>query len=388
MDAFYASVEQRDRPELRGKPVIVGGLGRRGVVAAASYEARRYGVHSAMPGAVAHRKCPDGVFLRPRMEVYAHESERVRAVFDSFTPLVEPLSLDEAFLDVTDPRRGFGVGEEVGRDLKEKVRAETGLTVSVGVAPSKFVAKVASDLDKPDGLVVVAPGEEEGFLAPLPIKFLWGAGPVTQRALESRGLRHIGDVQRWSRSELIDALGASAGAHFFELCRGVDPRRVEPSREARSISHETTFERDVATREACRAVLLRLSEAVGRRLRKHRLRGRVVRLKVRFPPFVTKSRQNKLPVATDDDLTIHQEAVRLFDRLVPEDRPVRLLGVAVADLIERGEQEPVQQGLFGGAGGPSPRARRAQAAMDAIRDRFGENAIRRLGGGDPDAAER
>lgn len=371
MDAFFAAIEQRDDPSLRGVPVIVGGLGRRGVVATASYEARRFGVHSALPGAIARRRCPDGVFVRPRMEVYAAVSAQVREVFEEFTPLVEPLSMDEAFLDVTDSQAAFGTGEEIARQLKARVRERTSLRVSVGVASSKFVAKVASDLDKPDGLVVVPPGEELGFLAPLPVKRLWGAGPVTQKKLQDLGLHHIGDLQKLSERRLVEAFGAASGAHFYRLSRGLDWREVESSRAARSISHEVTFEHDVTTRRECHRVLLEMSESVGRRLRRHGVMGRVVRIKVRFPPFVTKTRQAVLTAPSSDDCAIHEKAVKLFDRLVPDDRPVRLLGVGAADLIEEGT--PVQRGLFEAA----PRSRRVADAMDSIRDRFGDDAIRR-----------
>lgn len=373
MDAFYAAIEQRDDPRLRGVPVIVGGLGRRGVVATASYEARRFGVHSALPGAIARRRCPDGVFVQPRMEVYGRVSQQVREVFDAFTPLVEPLSLDEAFLDVTDSVAAFGTGEEIAAQLKAKVREVTSLTVSVGVATSKFVAKVASDLRKPDGLVVVEPGREREFLAPLPVSRLWGAGPVTQKRLAALGWRTIADLQKRSEAELARELGPRSGAHFWALCRGEDPRRVESQRDARSISHEVTFERDVAGRAECHKVLMRLSEQVGRRLRRQQLRGGVVVLKVRFPPFETKTRQTKLDAPTDDDLHVFETAAELFDTLVEEDRPVRLLGVGVAQLVEPGAA--VQLGLFDRGG----RTHRLNQAMDAIRDRFGDDAIRHGG---------
>ncbi len=371
MDAFYASIEQRDHPALRGRPVIVGGSGRRGVVATASYEARRFGVHSAMPGAIARRKCPDGVFVRPRMEHYAAVAAQVRAVFERYTPVVEPLSLDEAFLDVTESRALYGDGRQIAHSIIAGVRAATALTVSVGVAATKFVAKVASDLDKPGGLVVVPAGTEAEFLAPLPVARLWGAGPVTQRAMAKAGLHRIGDLQELDLERLTALFGNAGGVHYHALSRGVDPRRVEPSREARSVSSETTFEHDIHDLEECHRVLLRLSEDVGRRLRKSGLRGGVVRIKVRYPPFETHTRQCKLPAPVDDDASIYAAAVALFARARPNPRPVRLLGVGVAALFDRGE--PVQRGLF------EARDRRVDGAVDAIRDRFGDGAIRRGG---------
>ncbi|MEM7205159.1 MAG: DNA polymerase IV [Planctomycetota bacterium] len=371
MDAFYAAIEQRDRPELRGKPVIVGGMGRRGVVSTASYEARRFGVHSALPRAVARRRCPEGVFVAPRMDVYARVGAQVRAIFTEFTPIVEPLSLDEAFLDVSGSLALHGDGVTVARAIKARVRDVTGLAVSVGVASTKFVAKVASDLDKPDGLVVVAPGQEEAFLAPLPVARLWGAGPVTQQRMRGAGIETIGDLRALLPDRLVELFGEAGGRHFHRLARGLDTRPVESDRDARSISQETTFAYDLRGRDRSHAVLLRLSEGVGRRLRAEKLRAGVVRIKVRFPPFVTRTRQVKLPAPSDQDLVLHEAAVHLFDALIADREPmIRLLGVGAAELVEHGR--PVQLGLFG-----APQAGRVDAAVDAIRARFGRDAIRR-----------
>jgi DNA polymerase-4 len=372
MDAFYAAIEQRDDPRLRGQPVIVAGLGRRGVVSTASYEARRFGVRSAMPTARARELCPDGVYLTPRMDAYVAVSAEVQAVFERYTPEVEPLSLDEAFLDVSGSRALFGDGAAIARRIKDDVRAATGLTVSVGVAPSKYVAKVASDLDKPDGLVVVAAGTERAFLAPLPVARLWGAGPVTVGKLEQHGLRTIGDVQRTPEAELARWVGAAAAAHFAALAQGVDPRAVEPDRETRSVSHETTFDVDVRDDDALATTLLALSEGVGRRLRRARLVGHVVRLKLRFPPFRTLTRQERLPAATDDDLVIHRKAKELLARARRPGEPVRLVGVGVSELVDAAATVP--RGLFADAG--ERKGARLGAAMDAIRDRFGDDAIR------------
>jgi len=374
MDAFYASIEQRDRPELRGKPVIVGGEGRRGVVATASYEARVFGVRSAMPGSRARALCPHGIFVTPRMDVYASVSDRVRAIFDRYTPLVEPLSLDEAFLDVTGSRALFGDGTAIAARIRADVRAETALTVSVGAATSKYVAKVASDLRKPDGLVVVPPGGELAFLAPLPVGRLWGAGPVTQQRLREARVTTIGDVQRLSREELARWVGDAAAEHYHALAQGLDPREVETEREARSLSHETTFEDDVTSDETCRHVLVELSEAVGRRLRRAGLRGGVVRLKLRYPPFETHTRQRKLAAPTDDDVVIYRTAKALLDEARPAGRPVRLLGVGVSD-IALGPQP--RQGLLFDEPRKAEKSRNLLRAMDSIRDRFGDDSIGR-----------
>ncbi len=373
MDAFYAAIEQRDRPEWRGKPVIVGGDGPRQVVSTASYEARRFGVHSAMPGVRAKQLCPHGIFVVPRMEVYAAVSAQVHEVFARFTDLVEPLSLDEAFLDVTGSRALFGDGETIARAIKEQVRAATQLNVSVGVAASKYVAKVASDLRKPDALVVVPPGEERAFLAPLPVSRLWGVGPATEPVLHRHGLRTIGDVQARSEAELVAALGQNLGEHVFVLANGLDARSVESEREAKSIGHEMTFVEDLHDRDHVRSIVLQLSEMVGRRLRAHGQRATVVRLKLRHPDFTTLSRQRKVE-PTADDLVIHRVACELLASCWNGRPGVRLLGVTGASLVDAGA--PVQGGLFVQA----PKKRdQLLAAMDRIRDRHGESAVRHGG---------
>lgn len=369
MDAFYAAIEQRDRPELRGKPVIVGGSERRSVVATASYEARKFGVHSAMPGVRAKQLCPHGVFVAPRMQVYVGVGEQIRAVFEQFTDLVEPLSLDEAFLDVTGSRALFGDGAAIARQVKDAVKAATQLTVSVGVASSKYVAKVASDLRKPDGLVVVEPGCEREFLAPLPVGRLWGAGPKTQAVLQRAGLRCIGDLQSRTLAQLEAAFGANQAAHFHALAHGLDPRPVEPSREARSIGHEMTLAKDLETREQCHALLLQLSEMVGRRLRQAAVTAGCVRLKLRHADFTTLSRQ-RVVAATQDERVLYATAKALFDEAWPGHPGVRLLGVTAAAIADAAA---VRQGeLFA----PAPaKSGRLLAALDAIKDRFGEDAI-------------
>ena len=374
MDAFYAAIEQRDHPAWRGKPVIVGGSGPRQVVSTASYEARRFGVHSAMPGVRAKQLCPHGIFVPPRMEVYAAVSAQVREVFDRFTDQVEPLSLDEAFLDVTGSRALFGDGPTIAARIKAEVKAATQLTVSVGVATSKYVAKVASDLRKPDGLVVVPAGEERAFLLPLPVSRLWGVGPVTQQQLERAGLRTIGDVQRLDEGELRRAFGDSLGPHLFVLANGLDPREVEAERQARSIGHELTFAEDLRTQDEVHGVLLQLAEMVGRRLRREGVRGGVVRLKLRYGDFTTLVRQRK-GTPTDDDQVLYQTARELLAAAWERARGVRLLGITAAQLVAGGV--PAQGSLFA----PAPRQReRLLRAMDAIRDRHGEDKLRHGGG--------
>ncbi|HEU4419166.1 MAG TPA: DNA polymerase IV [Planctomycetota bacterium] len=373
MDAFYAAIEQRDRPELRGKPVIVGGSGKRQVVSTASYEARKFGVHSAMPGVRAKQLCPQGIFVVPRMEVYAAVAAQVREVFGRFTDLVEPLSLDEAFLDVTGSRALFGDGPTIGARIKAEVKAETQLCVSVGVATSKYVAKVASDLRKPDALVVVPPGTERAFLAPLPVSRLWGVGAVTQQQLERAGLRTIGDVQARTEAQLVQAFGSSFGEHLFVLSNGLDLREVETERVAKSIGHEMTFVEDLTDTDEVHETLLQLAEMVGRRLRREGVRGTVVRLKLRHPDFTTLVRQRKV-APTADDLELYRTARELLHGCWNGKPGVRLLGVTAASLV--GHEVLVQRGLFA-----SPPKKREQVlrAMDAIRDRHGENAVRHGG---------
>jgi len=374
MDAFYAAIEQRDRPELRGKPVIIGGAGPRQVVSTCSYEARVFGVHSAMPGVRARQLCPQGIFVTPRMDTYAAVAEQIHAVFARFTDLVEPLSLDEAFLDVTGSRALFGDGPEIAARIKREVHEETGLVVSVGVATSKYIAKVASDLKKPDALVVVPSGGERAFLAPLPVSRLWGIGKKSQPRLERAGLRTIGDVQQKGREELVLAFGDNLGEHLFVLANGLDVREVVPERAAKSIGHEMTFVEDLTDRDDVRAVLLQLCEMVGRRLRRAGVKATVLRLKLRHPDFTTLQRQRKVS-PTADDLAIYQVGCELLDACWPGRPGVRLLGISAASLTSG--EVPVQGGLFAGSGPGNPGKRdKLLEAMDAIRDRHGEDAVR------------
>ncbi|PYO30834.1 MAG: DNA polymerase IV [Candidatus Rokuibacteriota bacterium] len=368
MDAFYASVEQRDRPELRGRPVIVGADPRgRGVVAASSYEARRFGVHSAMPIGRAARLCPDGVFLPVDMEKYAGVSRQIMAILAGFTPLVEPLSIDEAFLDVTQTRALFGGGEEQARRIKSRIRAAVGLAASVGVASNKFIAKVASDLEKPDGLVVVAPGGEADFLAPLPVSRLWGAGRVTTADLESMGIRTIGQLAAIPPSHLRSRFGRG-GALMSALAHGVDERAVEPFAPPKSMGAEETFELDHRDGERLRATLRGQAERVARELRAEGYAGRTVTLKLRFADFSTITRSHTGD-PTQDGLTVYREASALLDRVVLR-QPVRLIGLSVSGLGPAGE------GQLALLGPDAVRRERLARALDRLVERFGEASVR------------
>jgi DNA polymerase-4 len=373
LDAFYASVEQRDHPEMRGKPVIVGGgPNDRGVVSAASYEARTFGVHSAMPLRMAARLCPDGIFVPGDHRRYGEASDAVMALFAEHTPLVQPISLDEAFLDVSATAHLFGGPVAIARDLKRRVREELGLILSVGVATNKLCAKIGSDLRKPDGLVVVQPGTEAAFLAPLPLGRLWGVGPKTREVLEGWGLRTIGDLAAFELTTLEARFGEH-GTAISQRARGFDDGTVEPTEAAKSIGHEHTFDRDTLDPAQVERMLLRLAEGVGKRLRAHEVRARTIQLKLRVAPFETRTRQRTLAEPTDDDLTVFRVARSLLRDALREDReagrvsPVRLVGVSTSGLVA-GQQ----LGLFDAA-----RASRLNAALDAVRSRFGDEALDR-----------
>jgi DNA polymerase IV len=378
LDAFYAAVEQLDDPELRGKPVIVGGLGNRGVVSTASYEARPYGVHSAMPTARARRACPHAVFLSPRMARYSEKSREVMAILGDITPLVEQLSVDEAFLDVAGARRRIGPPAQVASVIRERVRAEAGLSASVGVATTKFLAKLASDLAKPDGLLEVSPGDERAFLAPLPVSRLWGVGPATLKKLDRMGLRTIGQVAELDEQHLVHALGGSLGAHLYALARNDDPRDVVPGRDAKSIGAEETFDTDLRTDAACDRELVRLADRVGSRLRMAGLVARTVTLKVRFADFETRTRARTLPDATDVSTVLLDTARALIAEFTVA-RGIRLLGISCSQL---GAEETVDQPMLlldDEASAADDRIRRRAAverAVDGVRDRFGARSVR------------
>jgi DNA polymerase-4 len=373
MDAFYASVEERDHPELVGKPLIIGGTPEgRGVVAAANYVIRKFGVHSAMPTATALRLCPQAIVLPPRLEYYARISEQIRQIFDRYTPLVEPLSLDEAFLDVTGSESLFGPSASIGRKIKQEIREELRLTASVGVAPNKFLAKVASDLEKPDGFVVVDSQRVQEFLDPLPVGRLWGVGRVAGEAFDRLGVRTIGELRQLS-PELLRRRFGESGEHFRRLAHGIDERRVVPDREAKSISHETTFAKDLDDPHVLRAWLLELSEQAAWRLRRHKLRGRTVTIKVRFDDFQTITRSQTLDEPTDITQEIAQTALGLLtDRMPARRLRVRLLGVGISGFDN---PEQVQVGLF--ADDDRRRQTRLDETADRLKERFGSNALQR-----------
>ena len=364
MDAFYASVEQRDDPNLKGRPVIVGadpkeGRGR-GVVAACSYEARTYGVRSALPISQAWKLCPQGAYVPVRMDRYVEVSKQVMEVLHRFTNLVEPLSIDEAFLDVSGSTALFGSPEQIARAIKKQIREATALCASVGVAPNKFVAKIASDLKKPDGLVIVKQEDVEEFLRVLPISRLWGVGPKTEARLHDLGIRTIGDLRANPQDE-----------HLNELAYGRDNRPVVPDWEARSISNETTFEEDTSDRELMLRTIRKLSESVGRRLRVDDQRARRITLKIRYEGFETHTKQMTLERPTQSDDEIVRSAVSLFEQF-PLDRRIRLLGVGSSDLT-RSAQSPSQLGLFGEPANNDT----LDKTVDAIRSKFGNASLRR-----------
>ncbi len=377
MDAFYASVEVRDDPTLQGAPVCVGGpASGRGVIAAASYAAREFGVHSAMPTARAQALCPDLVLIAPDFDKYTAESRRIMSVFRSYTPLVEPLSLDEAFLDVSGCGRLFGDAIEIGRAIKGDILRETGLVASVGVASSKFVAKLASDLDKPDGFRVIRLEQQREVLDPLPVTKIFGVGPRTAKRLQALGVQTIRDLAERPRDEVLERFGAT-GAWVHDLANGIDERRVTPRREEKSLSHERTFANDVEDREELRRRLFEFCEEVAIRLRDQGLRGRTIALKARYWNFRTVTRTKTLPFPTNLGPRIYSVARILLERVPPG--PLRLLGVQVSNLDD--VRTPLQGQLWAAdaAADPAPDAdsplARVTAGMDELRKKYGRGAV-------------
>jgi len=372
MDAFYASVEQRDNPEMRGLPVIVGGLGGRGVVCAASYEARPFGVHSALPMATARRLCPRGIFLPPRITYYTEVSRKLREILLGFTPLVEPLSLDEAFLDVRGCERLFGSAPEIAHQIRARIQAELGLTASVGVASNKFLAKLASDHGKPDGCVVVPPDQVSEFLAPLPVGRIWGVGAKAEKRLLALGITTIGQLAQLPEQVLREHFG-DMGQHVWQLAHGWDDRQVVADREAKSLSTEKTFGQDIDDPETLRAWLRDLTDHLASRLRSAGLRARGVELKIRSSDFQTRQMGQALPEATDLTEILWQTVQEIFARsLTPEVLPVRLLGIGATRLTRAGA---VQGDLFDD--GRRERQQALDQTVDAIREQFGSAAVRR-----------
>ncbi|MFB6396835.1 DNA polymerase IV [Polymorphospora lycopeni] len=370
MDAFFAAVEIRRRPELRGRPVVVGGTGNRGVVSSASYEARAYGVRSAMPTARARALCPGAVFLPPDFTQYTAASRAVMEIFRGVTPLVEPLSMDEAFLDVAGARRLLGRPAEIARLIRERVHEQEGLTCSVGVAPTKFVAKLGSTQAKPDGLIVVPEALVLDFLHPLPVAALWGVGERSAQTLHRLGLTTVRDIANVPLATLRGALGEAAAAHLHELSWGRDPRRVTPEHVDKSIGAEVTFDTDVDDPQVIRRAMLALSEKVGVRLRRSGQVGRTVTIKVRLADFRTVNRSRTLPGATDVARDVFDTAWALYESLAPGSS-IRLVGVRVEGLAAAGST-PQQLTL----GAPERGWREAEAAADAAAARFGRSVVR------------
>lgn len=375
MDAFYAAVEVREDPSLAGKPLIIGHRGPRGVVSTCSYEARRFGVRSAMPSVTAERLCPQAVWLPGRMELYVRTSHAIRHLFDEFTPVVEPLSIDEAFLDMTGIAADLEAGRATGREIKERIRATERLTASVGVAPNKFLAKLASDMEKPDGLVVFPLAAVPERLWPLPVDRLWGVGPKTAARLRQAGIETVRGVLDLPERELAVTVGPALAAHLRALARGEDDRPVEPEREAKSISEERTYLVDLTGGEDIDQALLARAEGVAAELRRARLRARTVHLKVRTGDFTTWTRSLTLPAPTDLAETILRAARHLFrERIRLDGRGVRLLGVGVSGLASNLEPARAEQGSLFPDAEPERLARLARAA-DAVRERLGRDAL-------------
>ncbi|MGD8595320.1 MAG: DNA polymerase IV [Gammaproteobacteria bacterium] len=388
MDAFYASVEIRDRPDLVDKPVAVGGSAEgRGVISAANYVARRYGVHSALPTVTAMKLCPDLILLPGRMHLYAEVSQQIRRIFERFTPLIEPLSLDEAFLDVTQSEKLFGSAQLIGQQIKNAVKEELGLVVSIGIAPNKFIAKIASDIDKPDGFVYVAQDQIQAFLDPLPIKRIWGVGKVTEKHLQQQGIYTVRDLRMQPKTALVQHFGEH-GAHLWELAHGIDHRPVVTDYDAKSISHEITFPEDIEDRDQLLAILLQLTDQVCTRLRREDYQGRTVHLKIRYSDFTTLTRSHTLDHASNVTSELWQAAKTLFLTKLPANLPpVRLLGMGVSGFDRQGygqqksgqqnsdyQEYTLQQDLFAP---DRVKEQQIDKISDAVKERFGSKALRR-----------
>jgi DNA polymerase IV len=379
MDAFYAAIEQRDFPELRGKPLIVGGDRMRGVVATASYEARPYGVHSAMPMAQALKLCPHAIVVPPRRVRYVEASQQIFAILRTFTPLVEPLSLDEAFLDVTASEHLFGSPFAIAQQIKTRITHDTQLTASAGIASTKFVAKIASDLQKPNGLVEVTDEQVLDFLRPLPVTRLWGVGKVTAGNLHSLGIHTIGDLARFSRESLGKRFGTN-GEHLFQLAHGIDPRPVDPDQEIKSIGEEETFSQDLAHDSEVHPALLRYAQTVARRLRARGLVGRTVTVKIKLAErlgdgrYRLYTRSHTLSSPTSDEQEIYRTALSLYAQVPRQGQKVRLAGIYTSSL----ESEPntEQLSLFAQATTQSDKRRQLGQLLDRLSSRYGEGVIR------------
>jgi DNA polymerase-4 len=372
MDAFYPSVEVLDKPELKGKPVIVGGSRERGVVSSASYEARKFGIHSAQPMATAMRLCPKAIVLPVRMVRYKEVSEQVFEVFYLFTPLVEPLSIDEAFLDVTGSTRLLGSPVEIAEKIKRTVTERTGLTISAGVAPSKFVAKIASDMEKPDGLTVVPTGKVREFLDPLPIKKMWGVGKVTQQALSRLNIHTFKDLSQFP-VEVLEQKFGKHGIHMHLLSMGIDERDVVTSHDVKSIGHEDTYAEDILDLELAKKELLSLANRVARRMRRKGFEGKTITLKVKYSDFSRITRSVTLHKYTNDSADIYASVCSLLEKTAVGKRPVRLLGISLSNLDDSGSGR--QLSLFNHHE-PNEKRKELNKALDSIFEKFGNKGIR------------
>lgn len=380
MDAFFASVEIREQPGLKGRPVVVGGTPQgRGVVAAASYEARRFGVKSAMPMSRAMRLCPELIRLPVNMSLYADVSAQINEIFARYTPEIEPLSLDEAFLDVTSSLRLFGSEEEIGKQIKQAILDEQQLVASVGIAPNKYLAKLASDIQKPNGFVVIKESEAQAFLDPLPISRLWGVGKATQTTFERYGIKTIKQVREQSPEFLLDRFG-KYGLRLWELAQGIDHRKVINERKSKSVSNESTFAEDITDKTVLHAWIMQLSEQVAFRLRAKEIKGRTIQIKIRYDDFSTYTRAETLDKLTNSTRVISSHAKTLLQScLTKNTKPVRLIGVGVSSLAAKGEKLPEQSDLFNPVN--DEKESQLDKLTDKINQRFGKRSIHR-GSGD------
>jgi len=373
MDAFYASVEQLDHPELKGKCVIVGGTSNRGVVSAASYEARKYGVHSAMPIFQAKKKCPQGVFIPPRMSRYKAVSKQIMGLLKNYTPLVEPVSIDEAFMDITGCEKIFGDHEAIAIRIKRNIKDTVELTCSVGVAPNKFLAKIASDMDKPDGLIIIPEYKVDTFIESLPIRKVPGVGAMTHKKLDAMGIKMLGDVKKFSEPSLIRRLG-KFGIRLFELASGIDSSPVTPTPEHKSISSEETLAVNTSDKSVLGQYMLRQSEDVGRQLRKLEVKAKTITIKIKHDDFKQFTRSNTISTPTQSSETIYKEARKLLDAY-PMKKQVRLVGVGVSGLVSK--SAPTQLGLFEEPEEEDERWEKVDKALDSISQKFGKSAVER-----------
>ena len=384
MDAFFASIEQLDHPEYKGHPVIVGGLSSRGVVATCSYEARKFGVHSAMPISRAKKLCPDGIYVYPRMDRYKEVSHQIFSIMKEFTPYIEPLSIDEAFLEVSGMSTMYSGPKALGRAIKDRVYEKTGLIISAGLAPNKFLAKLASDLDKPDGLVVIPYGCEKDILAPLPIKRIWGVGPHTEKRLKAGGFHLISHIQALPDERSLIPIVGNQARRIWELANGIDERPVETDRKIQSIGAEETYEEDLVDGSAIELEFRYFANRLSKRLRKRNLLGHTVSIKVRYDDFITVSRQKRLDTPSDHEHVFFETALLLWNKLIQDKAskqpkgltfmeppsPIRLLGLTVSGLDE---EVPMQDSLF-----ESPRnenENKLAGVLDSLESKFGETAV-------------